>query len=135
LNWVVYILECADKSLYTGITMNLERRLAEHEAEKGARYTKGRGPFPLVYSETCKGRAEATRHETAIKVMDKAKKLLLFSCNRDLTETRRPTCYNASSALLPRLAKSRPRMCTKKMKLCYYSGSNKAFSPLHHNAV
>jgi putative endonuclease len=79
LNWVVYMLECADKSLYTGITTNLERRLAEHEAGKGARYTKGRGPFRLVYSETCAGRAEATRRETAIKLLDKAKKLLLFS--------------------------------------------------------
>jgi putative endonuclease len=79
LNWVVYMLECADKSLYTGITTNLERRLAEHEAGKGARYTKSRGPFRLVYSETCAGRAEATRRETAIKLMDKGKKLLLFS--------------------------------------------------------
>jgi putative endonuclease len=79
LNWVVYMLECADKSLYTGITTNLERRLAEHEAGKGARYTKGRGPFRLVYSETCAGRAEATRRETAIKLLNKAKKLLLFS--------------------------------------------------------
>jgi putative endonuclease len=79
LNWVVYMLECADKSLYTGITTNLERRLAEHAAGQGARYTKGRGPFRLVYSETCAGRAEATRRETAIKLMDKAKKRLLFS--------------------------------------------------------
>ncbi len=79
MNWVVYMLECADKSLYTGITTNLERRLAEHEAGKGARYTKGRGPFRLVYSETCAGRAEATRRETAIKFMDKGKKRLLFS--------------------------------------------------------
>lgn len=79
MNWVVYMLECADKSLYTGITTNLERRLAEHEAGKGARYTKGRGPFRLVYSETCAGRAEATRRETTIKLMDKAKKRLLFS--------------------------------------------------------
>ena len=79
MNWVVYMLECADKSLYTGITTNLERRLAEHEAGKGARYTKGRGPFRLVYSEIYEGRAEATRRETAIKFMDKAKKRLLFS--------------------------------------------------------
>ena len=76
---MVYILECADKSLYTGITTNLERRLAEHEAGKGAKYTRGRGPFRLVYSETCAGRAEATRREAAIKLMDKAKKRLLFS--------------------------------------------------------
>jgi len=79
LNWVVYILECADKSLYTGITTNLERRLAEHAAGRGAKYTRGRGPFRLVYSETCAGRAEATRREAAIKLMDKAQKCLLVS--------------------------------------------------------
>jgi len=79
LNWVVYMLECADKSLYTGITTNLERRLAEHAAGKGAKYTRGRSPFRLVYSETCTDRAEATRRETAIKLMDKAQKRLLFS--------------------------------------------------------
>jgi putative endonuclease len=73
------MLECADKSLYTGITTNLERRLAEHAAGKGAKYTRGRGPFRLVYSETCAGRAEATRREAAIKLMDKANKWLLFS--------------------------------------------------------
>jgi putative endonuclease len=73
------MLECADKSLYTGITTNLERRLAEHAAGKGAKYTRGRGPFRLVYSETCTDRAEATRRETAIKLMDKAKKRLLVS--------------------------------------------------------
>jgi putative endonuclease len=65
--WIVYMLECADKTLYTGITNNLDRRMAEHGVGKGAKYTKGRGPFRLVYSETCQGRAEASRRETAIK--------------------------------------------------------------------
>jgi putative endonuclease len=73
------MLECADQSLYTGITTNLERRLAEHAAGKGAKYTRGRGPFRLVYSETCAGRAEATRREAAIKLMAKANKWLLVS--------------------------------------------------------
>jgi putative endonuclease len=79
LNWIVYMLECADKSLYTGITNNLDRRMAEHEAGQGAKYTRGRGPFRLVYSETCQGRAEASRRETAIKSLDRVQKLLLFS--------------------------------------------------------
>lgn len=79
VTWTVYMLECADGSLYTGITNDLDRRLAEHEAGKGARYTKGRRPFRLVYRETCQGRAEASRRETAIKSLDRAKKLLLFS--------------------------------------------------------
>jgi predicted GIY-YIG superfamily endonuclease len=75
--WIVYMLECADKTLYTGITNNLDRRLAEHAAGKGARYPKGRGPFRLVYRETCQGRADASRRETAIKVLDRAQKLQL----------------------------------------------------------
>ena len=77
--WIVYMLECADTRLYTGITKNLDRRLAEHAAGKGARYTKGRGPFRLIYSETCAGRSEASRRETTIKSMNREKKLQLFS--------------------------------------------------------
>jgi putative endonuclease len=79
MRWTVYMLECADNTLYTGITTDLDRRLAEHGAGKGARYTKGRGPFRLVYQETCQGRAEASRRETAIKLLSRAKKLRLFS--------------------------------------------------------
>jgi putative endonuclease len=79
MHWTVYILECADTTLYTGITNDLGRRMAEHAAGKGARYTRGRGPFRLVYRETCQGRAEASRRETAIKSMDRGTKLRLFS--------------------------------------------------------
>ena len=79
MHWIVYMLECADTSLYTGITNDLDRRLAEHAAGKGARYTKGRGPFRLVYRETCQSRAEASKRETAIKSLDRAKKRQLFS--------------------------------------------------------
>jgi putative endonuclease len=73
------MLECTDKSLYTGITTNLDRRMAAHAAGKGAKYTKGRGPFRLVYRETCQGRAEASTRETAIKSLDRVQKLLLCS--------------------------------------------------------
>jgi putative endonuclease len=79
VTWIVYMLECADKSLYTGITTDLDRRLAEHAAGKGAKYTKGRGPFRLVYCETCQGKAEASKRETAIKSLNRGKKLRLFS--------------------------------------------------------
>jgi putative endonuclease len=79
MHWTVYMLECADKTLYTGITNDLGRRMAEHAAGKGARYTKGRGPFQLVYREIYQGRAEASRRETAIKLLSRAKKLRLFS--------------------------------------------------------
>jgi putative endonuclease len=74
VHWIVYMLECVDKTLYTGITTNLDRRMAEHAAGKGARYTRGRGPFRLVYRETCQNRAEASRRETAIKLLGRTKK-------------------------------------------------------------
>jgi putative endonuclease len=74
VHWTVYILECADNTFYTGITNDLGRRMVAHAAGKGARYTKGRGPFRLVYRETCQGRAAASRRETAIKLLSRAQK-------------------------------------------------------------
>jgi putative endonuclease len=77
--WVVYILRCADDTLYTGITNNLENRLAAHEAGTGAKYTKGRGPFRLCYKEGCADRAAASRRELEIKALSRAEKLALSS--------------------------------------------------------
>ncbi|MEC9446963.1 MAG: GIY-YIG nuclease family protein, partial [Chloroflexota bacterium] len=57
----MYILRCGDGTLYTGITNDLDHRLAEHESGHGAKYTKGRGPFQLVYQETSTGRGPALR--------------------------------------------------------------------------
>ena len=79
MNWTVYILECADGSLYTGITKDLIRRITEHEAGKGARYTVSRGPFRLVYQEFQPTRSEAAKREAAIKAMTRATKLALIA--------------------------------------------------------
>ena len=79
MNWIVYILQCADGTLYTGITNDLERRMAEHEAGQGAKYTKGRGPLQLVYQEICQGRGLASKREFEIKSLDRKAKLLLVS--------------------------------------------------------
>jgi|TARA_B100001971_G_scaffold65831_1_gene60520 putative endonuclease len=79
VNWIVYILRCADGTLYTGITNDLERRMAEHEAGQGAKYTKGRGPFKLVYQEICQDRGVASRREIEIKSLDRKAKLSLVS--------------------------------------------------------
>lgn len=76
MNWTVYILECADSSLYTGITTDLIRRITEHEMGKGARYTHGRGPFRLVHQEHHINRAEASKREIIIKTMTRTKKLV-----------------------------------------------------------
>ncbi len=79
LDWTVYILRCADGTLYTGITNDLERRMAEHEAGQGAKYTKGRSPLQLVYQEVCQGRGLASKREIEIKSLDRKEKLLLVS--------------------------------------------------------
>ncbi len=78
MNWTVYILECADSTLYTGITTDMPRRITEHETGKGARYTNGRGPFQLVHQELHKNRAEASKREILIKAMSRARKLALI---------------------------------------------------------
>lgn len=75
--WVVYILECKDGSLYTGITDRMQHRLAAHRAGKGAKYTKGRGPLKLRYLEDCPDHSAALRREIQIKKLPKAQKLAL----------------------------------------------------------
>lgn len=75
--WHVYILRCGDGSLYTGISPDVEARLQAHEAGKGARYTRGRGPFELVYREPAGTQAEATRRECAIKKLTRGQKQAL----------------------------------------------------------
>ncbi len=74
--WHVYILRCADGSLYTGVATDLRRRLAEHngDGKPGARYTRARRPVSLVYSEAAASRADACRREAAIKKLRKAEK-------------------------------------------------------------
>ena len=72
--WVVYILQCKDGSLYTGITDDFQRRLAAHTAGKGAKYTRGRGPFTVRYIENCETHGDALRREFAIKSLKKAEK-------------------------------------------------------------
>lgn len=76
-NWTLYILECSDGTFYTGITNDLPARLAAHEAGTGAKYTRGRGPFVLRYSEDCEDRAQASRREMEIKKLSRAEKQAL----------------------------------------------------------
>ncbi len=76
-DWIVYILECADQSLYTGITKNLDHRIKEHESGRGAKYTRGRAPFALLYTETHSSRSQALKREAEIKTFSRATKLRL----------------------------------------------------------
>ena len=78
-----YILECADGTLYTGWTNDLNKRLTAYNAGQGAKYTRARRPVRLVYAEAHEDRREAMRREVQIKRLPRSKKLLLIesSCN------------------------------------------------------
>lgn len=76
-DWTVYMLRCADDSLYTGIAKDVAARLATHNAGKGAKYTRARLPVRLVWSESAEDRSTATKREIALKKLDRRKKLAL----------------------------------------------------------
>ena len=85
--WIVYILECSDKSLYTGITNDLERRLGEHRTGAGAKYTKYRRPLRVRFIEYQDTKGAALKREAAIKSLERSEKLALISA-RSLTAFR-----------------------------------------------
>ena len=72
--WYIYILRCGDGSLYTGITTDVEARLAQHRAGKGAKYTRGRGPLEVVYTEECGDHSAALKRELAVKALPREEK-------------------------------------------------------------
>jgi|GEM_PF-367210 len=74
----VYILRCVDDTLYTGYTVDLARRLANHQAGKASKYTRARLPVTLAYAETCATKSEAMRREAAVKKLTRAQKLELI---------------------------------------------------------
>ena len=77
-SWQLYILRCADGTLYTGIAVDAEKRLAMHRSGRGAKYTKGRGPLELVYLEECGSHSDALRRELAVKKLTRAQKEALL---------------------------------------------------------
>ena len=77
-----YILSCADGTLYTGWTNDLDRRLAAHNAGKGGKYTRVRLPVTLVYHEEFDTKEEAMSREYAIKQMTRAQKMKLIDCTK-----------------------------------------------------
>ncbi len=77
MNWVCYMLRCADGTLYTGITNDLDKRLDAHNAGGGAKYTRTRTPVELVFSDDCADRSTASKRESQIKKLNRAAKLQL----------------------------------------------------------
>lgn len=74
MSWYVYMLRCGDNTLYTGVTDDVERRLAAHRTGKGAKYTRGRGPLELVYVEKVPDKSSALRREYQIKRLSREEK-------------------------------------------------------------
>jgi len=77
--WYVYIVQCADKTLYTGITTDVKRRIKEHNSlNLGAKYTKGRRPVKLVYTVKVENKSEALKEEFIIKQLSREEKVKLI---------------------------------------------------------
>ncbi|MFA6013769.1 MAG: GIY-YIG nuclease family protein [Gallionellaceae bacterium] len=77
MSWFCYILQCADATLYCGITNDLEKRLAAHNAGEGAKYTRGRIPLSMLYHEACADKSAALKREIQIKRLSRTNKLML----------------------------------------------------------
>lgn len=76
--YFVYLIQCKDGSIYTGITTDVERRISEHESGKGGRYTKSKGIVKLLYTERCGSKGDALKRESEIKGWRREKKLALI---------------------------------------------------------
>ena len=72
--WYLYVLRCGDGTLYTGITTDVQARFAQHRAGKGAKYTRGRGPLEVVYTEECEDHSAALKRELAVKALSREEK-------------------------------------------------------------
>ncbi len=88
--WTVYLLECADGSLYTGITRDLARRLREHSRGRGSRYTRSRLPVRVVYTEAAPDRSSASRREAAIRRLPTRARRALAGAGVEATRDGRP---------------------------------------------
>ena len=76
--WTVYLIQAGDGSLYTGVTTDLERRLRQHQTNRGAKYLRGRGPLQVVLTESGYDRGGAQRREIQLKRLSRAEKLALI---------------------------------------------------------
>ena len=76
--WKLYIIQCGDGTLYTGITVDVSHRFSMHKKGKGAKYTRGRGPLTLKYVEECGSHSEALQRELAVKRLTRQEKMELI---------------------------------------------------------
>ena len=76
--WLIYLVECVNKTFYTGITNDLEKRIRDHNARKGGKYTRAFGPVRLRWNETVGSKSKALKREAAIKKMSRIQKMNLI---------------------------------------------------------
>lgn len=95
--WFVYLARCADNSLYTGIARDVAERIAAHDAGKGAKYTRGRGPLQVCSVRRCRSKGEALRLELAVKALSRSQKESLTTPRRLAAFAR---AHAATSSLL-----------------------------------
>ena len=82
--WIIYILECSDNTFYTGITKDVAKRFAAHQAGKGAKYTRSHTPMSVVYTEYQTSRSEASKREGIIKQLTRQQKMKLLEAYKEL---------------------------------------------------
>src|ERR1700736_6142376 len=82
--WFVYLARCADETLYVGIARDVAARIAAHDAGRGARYTRGRGPLEVLVTRRCESKGDALRLELALKRLGRAEKLVVAASRRKL---------------------------------------------------
>ena len=78
MNWICYLLRCADDTLYCGVTNNLDKRIAAHTAGTAAKYTRARRPVELVFMQDCSDKSTALKREMEIKNLSRTEKLVLI---------------------------------------------------------
>ena len=87
--WFVYLAECADRTIYVGIARDVARRIAAHDAGRGARYTRGRGPLRVLATRRCATKGDALRLELALKRLPRDEKLAVAASKRKLAAVAR----------------------------------------------
>ena len=95
--WYVYLVRCADGTLYCGITTDVKRRLAEHDAGTGAKYTRSRGPVRLEVVAECPDKSAALKLELAVKRQPASRKLAYLAAAEAAAEVSAPSPADAAS--------------------------------------
>jgi putative endonuclease len=96
--WFVYIVQCVDGTLYVGVARDVTARIAAHDAGRGARYTRGRGPLRLLAKRRCASHGDALRLEMALKRLRREEKLALVASRGKLARFARTVARRTSPA-------------------------------------